>query len=216
MPCQEGQAEETTPDRDQTMYAIQTLIARGYYNRALTRGRLRKARSIITGESRRLDDLHHIPSSQIKSRYSEPGTKTVQIDQIRGSGGRVRDFDRDFNPRQTHTRDRWHAVARLQLEGRELPPIDLVHVGDRYFVRDGHHRVSVAHLLGQRDIEAKVTVWQIEGPLPWQRPERQNNPVRRFASAIRTLAVQAALTIAATRKRAPNAMCTPEASGCAD
>jgi hypothetical protein len=37
-----------------------------------------------------------------------------------------------------------------------------------YFVRDGHHRISVAQALGQRDIDAKVMVWQVTGPLPWE------------------------------------------------
>jgi hypothetical protein len=43
-----------------------------------------------------------------------------------------------------------------------------VQIGNLYFVRDGHHRISVARALGQRSIEAKVTVWQVTGPLPWQ------------------------------------------------
>jgi hypothetical protein len=47
-----------------------------------------------------------------------------------------------------------------------LPPVVLVQVGDVYFVRDGHHRISVARALGQLDIEAEVTVWQVSGPLP--------------------------------------------------
>jgi hypothetical protein len=47
-----------------------------------------------------------------------------------------------------------------------LPPVVLVQVGDVYFVRDGHHRISVARALGQLDIEAAVTVWHLSGPLP--------------------------------------------------
>jgi hypothetical protein len=38
-----------------------------------------------------------------------------------------------------------------------MPPVDLVRVGDIYFVRDGHHRVSVARALGLNDIDANVT-----------------------------------------------------------
>jgi hypothetical protein len=38
-----------------------------------------------------------------------------------------------------------------------MPPVDLVRVGQLYFVRDGHHRVSVARALGHTDIEALVT-----------------------------------------------------------
>lgn len=59
------------------------------------------------------------------------------------------------------------AVARQQ--GKALPPVRLVQVGDLYFVRDGHHRISVARALGQQDIKARVTIWQVEGPLPWER-----------------------------------------------
>jgi hypothetical protein len=57
-----------------------------------------------------------------------------------------------------------------------LPPVVLVQVGDVYFVRDGHHRISVARALGQLDIEAEVTVWEVAGPLPWDAPVRPSRP----------------------------------------
>jgi hypothetical protein len=38
-----------------------------------------------------------------------------------------------------------------------MPPIDVVRVGEIYFVRDGHHRVSVARALGRTDIDGYVT-----------------------------------------------------------
>jgi hypothetical protein len=41
--------------------------------------------------------------------------------------------------------------------GEAMPPVDLLRVGEIYFVRDGHHRVSVASALGHRDIDAYVT-----------------------------------------------------------
>ena len=41
--------------------------------------------------------------------------------------------------------------------GEALPPVDLMKIGEIYFVRDGHHRVSVARALGARDIDAYVT-----------------------------------------------------------
>ena len=52
--------------------------------------------------------------------------------------------------------------------GRCLPPVALIQVGDHYFVRDGHHRISVARALGQLAIEATVEVWQVDRPLPWE------------------------------------------------
>jgi hypothetical protein len=41
--------------------------------------------------------------------------------------------------------------------GEPMPPIDVYRVGDAYFVKDGHHRVSVARALGRHDIDARVT-----------------------------------------------------------
>jgi hypothetical protein len=43
-----------------------------------------------------------------------------------------------------------------------MPPVELIRVGDVYFVRDGHHRVSVARALGQAYIDAEVTVWEVK------------------------------------------------------
>jgi len=92
----------------------------------------------------------------------------VAIAQICGSEGRAADFDRDFNPLQDHTRDRWLGIAEAYQRGRYLPPVALIQVGDHYFVRDGHHRISVARALGQQAIEATVEVWQVDQPLPWE------------------------------------------------
>jgi ParB-like chromosome segregation protein Spo0J len=38
-----------------------------------------------------------------------------------------------------------------------LPPVDLVELDGTYYVRDGHHRISVARSLGQDYIEAEIT-----------------------------------------------------------
>jgi uncharacterized ParB-like nuclease family protein len=61
--------------------------------------------------------------------------------------------------------------------GRELPPVELVQLGDLYFVRDGHHRISVAQAMGQESIEAEVIVWQAEGLLPWEQSADQDLPI---------------------------------------
>ena len=46
--------------------------------------------------------------------------------------------------------------------------MELVQLGDLYFVREGHHRISVAQAMGQESIDAEVTVWLVEGMLPWE------------------------------------------------
>jgi hypothetical protein len=38
----------------------------------------------------------------------------------------------------------------------------LIQVGEAYFVRDGHHRISVARAFGYKTIEAEITVWNVE------------------------------------------------------
>jgi hypothetical protein len=43
-----------------------------------------------------------------------------------------------------------------------MPPIDVYRIGDMHFVRDGHHRVSVARQLGLDVIEAYVTEIETE------------------------------------------------------
>lgn len=86
--------------------------------------------------------------------------KLVPVEKIRGSINRGNDFDADFHPLQEYTKDRWVNIALAYSSDQALPPVDLVEVGDVYFVNDGHHRISVAKMLGQREIEAEVTVWR--------------------------------------------------------
>ena len=107
---------------------------------------------------------------------SDGGNRTVPISQIRGSEGRSAYFDRDFDPLHDRARGRWLNIATARQQGKELPPVSLVQVGKIYFVRDGHHRISGARALGQRDIEARVTIWQVTGPLPWESPEQLPRP----------------------------------------
>jgi hypothetical protein len=87
------------------------------------------------------------------------GQQTVAIDAIVGSESRAGDFDCAFAPLVEHTRDRWLSVARARIQGRPLPPVQLIQTIDGYYVRDGHHRISVARALGEEYIEAEVVRW---------------------------------------------------------
>jgi hypothetical protein len=66
-------------------------------------------------------------------------------------------FDRAFRPTNNRVRHRWEQLALAQRRGAPMPPIEVYRVGDRYFVSDGHHRVSIAAATGQHAIEAYVT-----------------------------------------------------------
>ena len=85
------------------------------------------------------------------------GLQVVPIDAIVGTVDRGKEFDRSFRPTSSQVRGRWERIAKAMRRGEPLPPVQLYKVGDVYFVRDGHHRVSVARALGRREIEAFVT-----------------------------------------------------------
>ena len=85
------------------------------------------------------------------------GREVVSLDSIVGSVDRGRDFDRSFRPTSARVRSRWEHIAAAMRRGESLPPVDLMRIGQIYFVRDGHHRVSVARALGWPDVEAYVT-----------------------------------------------------------
>lgn len=85
------------------------------------------------------------------------GLVVVALDAIVGSVDRVREFDRRFRPTSGRVRSRWEHIAAAMRQGESLPPVDLMRIGEIYFVRDGHHRVSVARALGLTDIDAYVT-----------------------------------------------------------
>ena len=61
-----------------------------------------------------------------------------------------------FRPPAT-SRTRWERLWAAGREGAPLPPISVYRLGDRHFVNDGHHRVSVARSLGMNAIDAEVT-----------------------------------------------------------
>ncbi|MCL4394894.1 MAG: hypothetical protein M1482_08865 [Chloroflexi bacterium] len=94
------------------------------------------------------------------------GMQTVPVAQIVGSATlRYNDFDGAFLPRQRRTKSRWRNVDRAYYQNVDLPPVELYKIGDVYFVRDGHHRVSVARERGQEFIDAQVIEVQTRVPL---------------------------------------------------
>jgi hypothetical protein len=85
------------------------------------------------------------------------GQRVIDLDAIAGTVGRTQtNFDRAFRPTTQAVRIRWERIALAMREGKALPPISTYQVGEVHFVRDGHHRVSVARALGRDTIEARV------------------------------------------------------------
>jgi hypothetical protein len=92
------------------------------------------------------------------------GVETIPLDRIAGSTGRYQEFNRAFLPTQSFIRERWKRVYEVAHGLTGFPPIDVYKIGDVYFVRDGHHRVSVLKELGGTTIEATVT--ELDTPIP--------------------------------------------------
>jgi hypothetical protein len=84
------------------------------------------------------------------------GIQVISVDSIVGTVDRATGFDRSFRPTSARMRTRWERIAAAMRRGEPLPPIDVYRIGEAHFVRDGHHRVSVARALGIDLIEAHV------------------------------------------------------------
>ncbi len=131
------------------------------FDRAMSKGRWRQFVSRLSRRSDELLSYDDVRKQHLVKGQHELGVRIVPIDQIIGSMGRCRDFDRAFYPRQTDTCDRWMSIARASYQNVTLPLVELYKVGDSYFVQDGHHRISVARANGQDFIDAHVIEDQV-------------------------------------------------------
>jgi hypothetical protein len=93
------------------------------------------------------------------------GTRQIETSKIIGSVNRYQDFDRAFLPKQLNTKARWESINSAYFRDIILPPIEVYKVSDVYFVRDGHHRVSVARERGQAFMDAYVVEIEISGKI---------------------------------------------------
>jgi len=148
-------------------WAVRTALR--LYRQAWWRGWWTRMRWALAHRSWRLFGLADLTPRQARPSHGRVRTETVPISKIRGSAGRSNDFDSAFCPLQRHSQGRWLSIAMARRLGTPLPPVDLIQIGDIYFVRDGHHRISVAQALGQQEIDSRVAVWHVTGPLPWER-----------------------------------------------
>jgi len=128
-------------------------------------GRARRGRVVarLSGRLRRENDFDVIlPFDEVVAALGRRGERylgaqTIEVDSIVGTVDRAREFDRSFRPTSGRVRQRWERIATAQRRGQSMPPIDVYRIGEVHFVKDGHHRVSVARSLGDGRIEAYVT-----------------------------------------------------------
>ena len=126
------------------------------YDRALRRAFWAKTRNIIRPTCNDLVPFNQVMKQVQAAQTVVLGEDDIPLDVIVGSSGRYRDFDLSFLPRRRERDDRWVNIAQAYYDGVELSPIQLYKVGNSYYVEDGNHRVSVARVIGQEAIRARV------------------------------------------------------------
>jgi hypothetical protein len=129
------------------------------FTRARRRARLRALVARIRREhsSNRLlsfEDLRRELS--VANNRLHRGMRVVEVEEIVGSVGRWRDFDRSFLPARASVGHKWKRIDRAFHRTEDLPPVELYKLEEAYFVVDGHHRVSVARYHEVPTLEATV------------------------------------------------------------
>ena len=135
-----------------------------HFEQARRQARLDQLSARLTGRDNRI-----LPFEAIRTRLRQHnpfyrGIHEIALDEIIGSVGRYHEFTRQFLPLNDDLRERWVGINTLTLSFSGWPPIELYQVGSAYFVKDGHHRVSVARQLAIPSIEAHV--WEFPADVP--------------------------------------------------
>jgi hypothetical protein len=126
--------------------------------------RMRALRDLVlakmTGKSTKLPTIPEQARREHPNR-SLLGVKDIPVEQIAGTINRDGDFDHKFRPLKKHLLNRWINIY-IMLERDNWPPILVHNIGGKYYVEDGHHRVSVARSIGMAFIEARI--WEYRAP----------------------------------------------------
>jgi len=147
-----------------TAVVVAALVARVFaaWKRRRRRGALRRSSERETLPS--LYDVH--PAASTAPRRSI-GLRSVPLDRIVGTMRHPSQNTADFLPlprlRGQNWMGRWQRITRALNDLAVLPPVDLVQVGDDYYVVDGHNRVAAARQAGAVEVDADVTQLIVPG-----------------------------------------------------
>jgi hypothetical protein len=145
------------------------LLVVGVFGRAWTawirRGRAGAARR--RAETELLPSLYDLHPAATSAPRRTLGLKTVPIDRIVGTLRHPSQNTADFRPlprlRGRNWSARWQRINRAMDRLETLPPVELVQVGDDYYVADGHNRVAAARQARAVDVDADVTQLVLPG-----------------------------------------------------
>jgi hypothetical protein len=141
---------------DRTRAAWRRRSARGAHRRRI-------ARAVLPSLYDRVPGATTTPRRRI-------GYRTVPLDRIVGTLRHPSQNTADFLPlprlRGRNWEARWQRIERAMDRLAVLPPVDLVKVGDDYYVEDGHNRVAAALRSSAVAIDADVTELLLPGHAP--------------------------------------------------
>jgi nucleotide-binding universal stress UspA family protein len=135
------------------------------FRRARRRAMVKEILARLRGENVKLLSFEDVRSKLRASSGQERGLQDVPLNAIIGSLNRYDDFTRDFLPKKNVVPERWAQVEVAINTMAGLDPIEVYQIGEVYFVKDGNHRVSVAHQTGASHIHAYVTEIKTRVPL---------------------------------------------------
>lgn len=150
---------------------MRNVIDHHHAQRAFDRS-LRKGRrdtgvlSRLLGRDNRLLQLTDVLDIVTIGSETYLGAQDVRVDRVIGTESRGDDFSRGFHPTRRWMERRWMTMYGLMDRGELNEPISVIDVDGRLFVRDGHHRVSVARALDVEFLPAVVTRYEMPFGLP--------------------------------------------------
>lgn len=146
------------------------------FNRIMLKGFVRRFITGLLRKSHELFSLSCLLQNGTPLNAMEIGLRTVPFQRVVGSENRCKDFDDKFIPLSERNHQRWLRISDMFIKGETIPAVELIQIEQFYFVRDGHHRISVARALGKNFIDAKVTVFQLS--------ENASQPNNSFANSM--------------------------------
>lgn len=155
------------------------------FEEELRQARLRGLTGLLTRQPRTAPALMDVVAAAGVISEVDTGIRSIPLAQIKGPESQSMDFDVSFLPRTRHTRPRWVRLYAAMEEGRPVAPIDVYQVGDAYFVKHGHHRVSVARRLGWEWIRAHVVEVTTRAPVGSEMTTRELLHAAEYATFLR-------------------------------
>ena len=145
--------------------AVLVAVAGGVRNRL--RQRREEAAEQRRSEREVLPSLYDSHAGASAAPRRRVGLRSVPLDRIVGTMRHPSQNTADFLPlprlRGRNWQSRWQRITRATDRMEMLPPVELVLVGDDYFVVDGHNRIAAARRAGAVEIDADVTQLLVPG-----------------------------------------------------